>query len=188
MLLFLSVITDDEKKELNKLIIMVRGGDKRALSEIYRIAGGRMLSIAMGLMRNKQLAEDILHDSFIKVARFCSQYKENTNAYAWLCTIVRNTALNKIKSENLTRTSDIDEFFNLAADNLTEADSDRVIDIENAMKMLKPRERTAIWLKYYNDMTVREIAKELDMPRSSVGDIILSAEKKLKDILKKYND
>lgn len=183
MLTILSVISDEEKKNLNKLIVSVRDGDKQALGEVYRTVGGRMLSVAMGLMRNRELAEDVLHDSFIKIARFAEQYKENTNAYAWLCTIVRNTALNKIKSENLKRTADIDGFFHLSDNGLEAEERERVMSVEAAIKSLEPRERTVIWLKYYNDMTVREIAAELGLPRSTVQDAVSAAEKKLKKLL-----
>lgn len=184
MLFFLSTITVDDNKNLDNLISMVNNGDKNALAEIYRIAGGRMLSVAIGIMRNKFLAEDVLSESFIKVVRFSSTYKKGTNAYAWLCTIVRNTAYNKIKNEKIHRCENIDDFYSISGDRLYFEDKENAILVEGALKQLSPRERTVIWLKYYNDLTVREIAGELNLPRSTVQSTISAAEKKLKELFK----
>jgi len=170
----------DMEKLLNSLIISVKNGDKRALGEIFNIAGGRMLSIAMGLLRNKQLAEDVLQDSFVKVVRFSDKYKENTNAYAWLCTIVRNTALNKIKSEKIKAGVDIDSFFDISDNGLTAERIHTALEIEKALRELEPRERTIVWLRYFNDLTVKEIANELNMPSSTVHFMLKKSEAKLK--------
>lgn len=176
-------ITIEKEKLLNNLIVSVKNGDKNALGEIYNIAGGRMLSIAMGTLRNKQWAEDVLQDSFIKVVRFSVQYKENSNAYAWLCSIARNTALNKLKSEKLKAGTDIDSFFDISDEGLTAERKDTALLVEDALKELEPRERTIVWLKYFNDLTVKEIANELNMPSSTVHFMLKKSEKKLKEIL-----
>lgn len=175
--------TITEKEKLNNLIIAVKNGNKYALGEIYSIAGGRMLSIAMGLLRNKQWAEDVLQDSFVKVVRFSVKYKENSNAYAWLCTIIRNTALNKLKSEKLKAGDNIDSFFDISDNGLPAERKDTALIVEGALKKLEPRERTIVWLRYYNDLTVKEIANELNMPSSTVHFTLKRTEEKLKKIL-----
>ena len=180
MLIFLSVISDSERIKLGELITYIAHGDENALVAVYETAGGRLLSVAMGLTRNLQTAEDVLHDSFIKIAKNAYQFQRGSNGYAWLCKIVRNTALNKIKSENLRCGIDIDSFYNLTDGQNMAEKSDNVISVETAMKKLQPKERTVIWLKYYNDMTVREIASELSIPKSTVQEIIKNAESKLK--------
>jgi len=179
------IMTDDKREKLlNNLIVAVKDGDKFALGEIFNIAGGRMFCVAMGLLRDKQHAEDVLQDSFVKVVRFSAQYKENTNAYAWLCTIVRNTALNKIKSEKLKAGADIDNFFDISDNGQTAEKRDTALEVKRALQGLEPRERTIVWLRYYNDLTVKEIAKELNMPSSTVHFILKKSETKLEKILK----
>lgn len=183
MIILLSVITDSERKKLSEMIIFVAKGDENALTLIYKLAGGRLFSVAMGIMRDYQLAEDVLHDSFIKIANCAYQFKAGTNGYAWLCRIIRNTAINKIKNENIRRGLDIDSFFNIADGKNFEDRSESVIQVENAMKALSSKERTVIWLKYYNDMTIREISSEISIPKSTVHEIIKQAETKLKKLL-----
>ena len=114
MIIIFFTISDEERRELGELIVAVAGGDEGALAAVYSRVGGRLLSVAMGFTRDLYAAQDVLHDSFIKVARYAHQFRRGTNGYAWLCKIVRNTAINKIKSENLRRGIDIDSFFSLS--------------------------------------------------------------------------
>ncbi len=51
MILLLSIITEYERIRLSELIVRIAGGDENALAEIYDKAGGRLLSVAMGLVR-----------------------------------------------------------------------------------------------------------------------------------------
>jgi len=183
MIILLSVISDYERNKLGDLITSIAKGDENALSAVYQSVGGRLLSVAMGLTRELQTAQDVLHDSFIKIVKCAYQFKSGTNGYAWLCKIVRNTALNKIKSENIRRGFDIDSFFNITDGQDMSENSDTVILVESAMKTLLPKERLIIWLKYYNDMTLREIASELSIPKSTVHEMLKIAESKLKKVL-----
>jgi RNA polymerase sigma factor (sigma-70 family) len=183
MIIIFLTISDNERRELGELIVAIARGDEGALAAVYQRAGGRLLSVAMGLTRDIHSAQDVLHDSFIKVARSAHQFKRGTNGYAWLCKIVKNTAINKIKSENIRRGLDIDSFFNLSDGQDMAEKSDTAATVETALKALLPKERTVIWLRYYNDMTVREIAAELSMPKSTVHETLKAAEAKLKKAL-----
>ena len=67
--------------------------------------------VARGVVKDSFLAEDVVQDSFLKIVKNIDKYKKGTNAYAWVCKIVRNTALNALKSSLSHPTEDIDEFF-----------------------------------------------------------------------------
>lgn len=183
-MILLSIITETERAKLNIFLVLVAKGDEHSLSSIYELVGGRLMSVAMGYLRNVQLAEDVLHDSFINIALHANTYRQDTNGYAWLCKIVRNTALNKIKSENIRRGEDIDSILDITDGRDLYNDSITSIQVKDAMKYLSGREKTIIWLKYYNDMTVRQIANEIGMTKSTVQDIIKRAETILKEKLK----
>jgi RNA polymerase sigma-70 factor (ECF subfamily) len=182
MILFV-LLTENERETVSRMIKLVAQGDERALVTIYDIVGGRLLSVAMGVTRNLHAAEDALSESFIKVVNYASQF-QGGNGYAWLCTIVRNTAINIIKKERHKQGEDIDGFFHLTDGRDFAAASDTAIEVERAMKVLDSRERLCIWLKYFNDYTVREIAAEANLGKSTVQEIIKKAEEKLKQYLK----
>lgn len=177
-------ISDEDRLDVNIYIERISKGDTLALSELYRLIGGRLLAIAQGIMRNKYNAEDVLHDSLIKLVRYAKNFKIGTNGYAWICKIVKNTALNKLKSEHLRRAEDIDDIFGLSDGRDYFEVSATTFDVKNALLQLEPKERLIIWLKYYNDMTVREIAAETGMKKTTVQDCIKRAEQKLSKLLK----
>jgi len=181
MILFV-LLTDNEKEEINRLILLVAGNDSGALMRIYNSVGGRLLSVAMGVTRNIHLAEDVLSESFIKVVKYANKFKGG-NGYAWLCTVVKNTALTMLKISNAKQGADIDGFFNLTDGKNLAENSDAAIMVENAMKRLSSQERLCIWLKYFNDYTIRDISAETSISKSSVADLIKKAEKKLKEFL-----
>lgn len=183
-MILLIVITTEERISLGKLIARVSIGDKSALSAIYDTVGGRLLSVAMGFMRDRPLAEDVLSESFIKIVRHADKFKAGTNSYAWLCTIVRNTALNALKSRKASQGADIDSFFTLTDGKDFTQSTETAITVNTAIKQLEPMQRTVIWLKYFNDMTVREISAELNLAKSTVQDSIKKAERALKILLK----
>lgn len=177
-------ISDEDRLDVNIYIERISKGDTLALSELYRLIGGRLLAIAQGIMRNKYNAEDVLHDSLIKLVRYAKNFKIGTNGYAWICKIVKNTALNKLKSEHLRRAEDIDDIFGLSDGRDYFEVSTSTLDVKNALLKLESKERLIIWLKYYNDMTVREIAAETGMKKTTVQDYIKRAEQKLSKLLK----
>ena len=182
MILF-ALITESEKETLNRMIPLIARGDENALTAVYNIAGGRLLSVAMGITRNLPLAEDALSESFIKLARYADRFKGGSG-YAWFCVIVKNTALNLIKSNQNKREDGIDGFFDLSSGRDFTENSLNALAVEDALKKLEKQERLCVWLKYFNDYTVREIAAETGLSKSTAQDVIKKAEGKLREFMK----
>lgn len=183
-------ISDNDRSILDGLLTCVAKGEGaagtagEALSSIYKLIGGRLFLFALGYVKNKQLAEDVLHDGFISIAQNAREYKNGTNAYAFLCRIIRNTALNKIKSEKIRQTEDIDNFYDLCEDNDIYENSAVSLAVRAALLKLDKKERICIYLKYYSNFTLREIEKRTSLKKSSIAEIIKRAEIKLKSYLK----
>ena len=174
------IMSNGEK--LNNLILAVADGHAECLDGIYEIAGGRMLAVAAGIA-GRDCAEDILHDSFIKIARFAKRYKRGTNPYAWLMKIVRNTALDFVRSKRAHTEVSTEEFYNLTSLDYSPDGRDNAIMLETAIAKLEPDERKVIYYIYYLDMTVREIAAEMKCGKSTVQRTAERAQQKLKNYL-----
>lgn len=174
------IISNGEK--LNNLILAVADGHAACLDGIYEIAGGRMLAVAAGIA-GRDCAEDIVHDSFIKIARFARKYKKGTSPYAWLMKIVRNTALDYVRSRKAHTEISTDEFYSLTSLDYSPEGRESALMLEAAISKLEPDEKKVIYYIYYLDMTVREIAAEMKCGKSSVQRIAERAEQKLKIFL-----
>ena len=175
-------MNERDGEKLNRLIIAVADGYADCLDGIYQIAGGKMFAVALSVV-GKDYAEDVLHDSFIKIARFAKKYTPQPNPCGWLIKIVRNTALDYVRSRKAHTAASTEEFYSLSSLDYSPENRENAIMLEEALKRLEGDERKVIYCKYYLDMTIREIAKELKLSKSAVQRTAERAEAKLKNLL-----
>lgn len=170
-------MNDDEKKLINSLLVKVGEGDEQSLILLYKTVAQRLFSIVMGLLGNRQDAEDAVSETFVRIVKYAAGFKRNDNGYGWMATIARNCAVDILNSRH--DFADIDDVFGLAAQS---ADVDADIDLAAAMNSLEPQEREIVLLRYYGDITVRDIAKKIGLPKSTVMYKLKQAEDKLRKI------
>lgn len=171
------------QEQLNRLLQALRGGDTDALDRIYACIGGRMFALARGIVRNREDAEDVVNDSFVRLARGIRGFRSGTNGYAYIMRIVRNCAFDLLRRRKVRAEEDIDEFFHLTDERYDPTQIERAVMLEEAVGKLAPEERRMIYYRYYLDFTVREIAKETGMSKSAVQRLTVSAEGKLRKLL-----
>lgn len=176
-------MSPENNQKLNTLLIAVAKGYSECLDGIYEIAGGQMLAVAISITRDKHSAEDVVHDSLIKIARFASKYKEDTEPAAWIMSIVRRTALDHLRAQKRRKETGGDELYYLTDSGYSPDKRDNAIALEQAMKSLSPEDRQIIYYVYYLDMTLREIARKTHSSKSAVQRAIKRAEKNLKTAL-----
>ena len=159
-------------------------GDESALTLLYNTVGGRMLSVALSIVHDRSAAEDVLQDSFLTIVRKADKFRFYQNGYGWVCTIVRNTALDYIRKQNRLKCENIDDAFYLSDEsiNVGEQTADKV-SVREAIAGLESRERAAIYYRYYEDLSVREIASRIKISKSAADRLLLTAEQKLRKLL-----
>lgn len=176
------VYSADDNLRLERLICAVADGRADCLDGIYSVAGKRMFAVALSVV-GKNFAEDVVHDAFIKIARFAKRYERGTNAYGWILKITRNIALDYLKKRKAHPEVSEEEFYSLTSADYSPEKRENAILLEQAISILEKDERQIIYLKYYIDMTVREIASEMRISKSAAQRLIERAENKLKNIL-----
>ena len=173
----------EELRALEESLLKIAAGDSRGIDEIYDTIGGRMLSVAIGVVKNRALAEDVFQDAFLKLAQNAGKFRRRDNAYGWILTIVRNTALNKLKSERLRSGPGLEEFYDLAGERSETEDSENAVMVRDAPKVLTEEERAVVCDRYFLDLTVREIAKKRGIPTSTVARRLERAEARMRSVL-----
>ncbi len=172
-----------DSAQLNRLIRRVALGDGSALDEILGLVGKRMYALARGITGSHADAEDVVSDSFLKLVRSAPSFKEG-NGYAYVMRIVRNTALDFLRKNKRTATENIDELFSLADERYSPEHREEALLLESAIGRLPPLEKRMIYYRYYLDLTVREIAREEGIGKSSAERAVVRAEELLKKFLK----
>ena len=169
--------------QLNEILCVLKAGNTQALDGILITVGRRMFALALGIVKNREDAEDVLQESFLKIAKGIHAYREDTNGYAWVMRIVRNCAFDFLRKRKIRATEDIASFFHLSDEGYSEEKQARSLVLEEAISRLQQEEKRVIYYRYYLEFTVREIARETGMSKSGVQRAIESAEKKLKEFL-----
>ena len=164
---------------------LIAEGNDIGVDLLYACMGKTMLFIAKGVVKDSFIAEDVVQESFLKIVKHIAKYKKGTNSYAWICRIVRNTALNSLKSNKGRNEQNIDEFLFLSDGDNFAVRSETQMLVEKVMNSLAPPiVKQMVYMKYFLDMTVREIAQAVGKSKSYVSKEIIKAEAYMKEMLK----
>lgn len=183
----------NEQQFENAVARMVQG-DKTALKEIYISYAGYIYRIIYEVLQNKENAEDVTSEFFIRLWDKAGQFKPGSGHKGYLAVIARNMAvdfLRKHKKEELTfLLQDLGEegeeekkgSRKLAEDKLSQVEEQVIgsMTIRQALGMLKPSERQIISLKVLGEMTFKEIAAAMEIPMGTVTWKYQNAIKKLR--------
>lgn len=165
---------------------LISQGDEDGVRLLYDAMAKTMFFVARNIVGDAATAEDVVQSSFVLIVKNISRYKKGTNGYGWICKIVRNTALNALCSAKRHPTENIGEFAGAFSEDNVEEKSVTHLLVEKLMNSLSPPVvKQMIYMKYFLDMTVREIACEIGKSKSYVAREIKKAEEKMKKILEK---
>ncbi len=166
---------DDTDQHLAEDLRSCARGDRGAMRRLFDGEGPRLMAIAMRLLRDPVLAEEAVQDTLLKVwTRAASFQADRGAARAWLTTILRNTALNILRSERRQDHAvdgDIEALQNRTAVDETEAvlrSLDPTLRLRICLEALDGRRRHAILLAYVHGYSQGEIAGRSGLPLGTV--------------------
>lgn len=163
---------------------LIAKNDENGVNLLYESMSKTMLFVARGVVKDEFAAEDVVQESFLKIVKNIHKYEAGTNAYGWVCKIVRNTALNSIYGKTKHPIADLDEFGYIPDEKDSAEKSETRILVERLMNSLAPPiVKQMVYMKYFLDMTVREIAVEIGKSKSYVAKEIAKAEKFMREML-----
>lgn len=174
---------EQERQQINELIKRISSGDEDALGLLYRTIGGRLFSVALSVVGDRASAEDVLQDSFLAIVKNADKFRVYRNGYGWACTIVKNTALNYLKARKRRQCDNVDDMYFLCDDTNVEQTAVDGVTVSEAISKLNPKQRAAIYYKYYLDLSVRQIAAKLRISKSQADRTVRDAEAQLRKII-----
>ena len=165
-------------KQFDKCIRQMVQGDKQGLRKIYEAYISYIYTIVYGILGNKENAEDVASEFFIKLWEKAEYYKAGRGHRGYLATMARNMAidyLRKYKKEELT-----DEVQEMGSAESIEDEVIGELALEDALKHLKPEEKQIVDMKVLGGLTFKEIAEILSKPIGTVTWKYQNAIKKLR--------
>lgn len=167
---------------LDKLIKKFINGDASAFDEIYNRTRKSVYYVALSILRDKALAEDVMQTAYMRVLKNIRSYKLGTNASAWIIKIAKNEAIN-IKKVRM-REQSVDEYENAAVFGVSEPDTcGELIDL--AKRLLPDEEFSVLMLVTACGYKRKEIGEMLGMPIPTVTWKYQNALSKLRNALEK---
>jgi len=141
----------------------VKAGDIRAFSAIVANYQKMIFTIILKIVDNREDAEDIMQEVFVKVFKSLDQFKEESEFSTWLYRIAYNTTISELRKRKLSYVSIND---NLDADNeefsVEEASDGREIKLQyldEALKKLPPDEIFLVTLFYFKEQSIETISE-----------------------------
>lgn len=139
-------------------------GDQRALRQLYEQESSRLLGVALRLTRDKSLAEDIVHDAFLKIWRGAGSFDPSRgSARGWVFSVTRHLALNVLRNHYREVPLE-DEHEPISSIEFSASEG----QINTCLEQLDPTRRTCILHAYVDGYSHSEIARKLDTPLGTV--------------------
>ncbi|MBA4360460.1 MAG: sigma-70 family RNA polymerase sigma factor [Pseudomonas mandelii] len=140
-------------------------GERQALRDLYVQESPRLLGVAKRLVRDTALAEDIVHDAFIKIWNGAAQFDPaRGSARGWIFSLTRHLALNFIRDNSREIQGDFDGVDDTATFD-AQAHSGR---IHQCLEQLEPARRACILHAYVDGYSHAEISHKLGTPLGTV--------------------
>ncbi|MBK8002610.1 MAG: sigma-70 family RNA polymerase sigma factor [Gemmatimonadetes bacterium] len=187
-----------------EIVALAREGREAAYRELIRRYERPVFSLVLRMVRDRQLAEDLAQETFIKALNAIATYKPEYKFSSWIFKIANNAAIDHLRRRDLDTLS-LDGSPNATTADEIEATALQVGDrtqgplaelesrelgsaIEEAIGRLRPEYRSCILLRHVEGMAYEEIAQLLDLPLGTVKTYIHRARNELRGHLAHLRD
>lgn len=191
-------LTDQE------VVALAKTGDQEAYRELIRRYERPVFSLLFRMVRNREQAEDLAQDTFVKVLNAIQTYRPEFKFSSWVFKIANNAAIDQLRKRELdtlslegsphATTPDLVEATTLQITEPGESQLDEVANrelgtaIERAIDRLRPEYRSCILLRHVEGRSYEEIADILSLPLGTVKTYIHRARNELRILLREVRE
>lgn len=169
------------------IVEKLKNGDTQAFRFIYELFYKAAFKAAFFIARDPGLAEDAVHEAFLKVPSKIGQLEDPSKLGTWLRRMSSNAARDIVRQRS--KSTLFDEAGGIYSDNQLTSPEMALIENEDKLIIMKnidrlqPDYKIVIQLKYYQEMTIDEISTALGIPVGTVKSRLFSARKEIKKLL-----
>jgi RNA polymerase sigma-70 factor (ECF subfamily) len=184
-----------------RLMLRVRDDDAAAFAELVELYQHRLVTVMHHLVSNKEEAEDLAQEVFLRVYRTRKKYRPRAKFSTWLFTIANNLALNALRSRSRKPVVPLDvrdsgplgprPAEQLVRDKQSQPgerlqQQELAAVVQQALEELNERQRAAVVLNKFEDMNYAEIAEVMNLTTKAVKSLLSRARENLRGVLKQY--
>ncbi|WP_082096691.1 sigma-70 family RNA polymerase sigma factor [Demequina gelatinilytica] len=178
-----------DAERLADLLVRSGRGDASAFEQLYDALAGAVHGLALRIVRDPHLAEDVAQEALVEVWRVAARYRpDQGSARSWVLTIAHRRAVDRVRAEQ----SHADRLLTHGARHSADVEHpEQVVDamdaqwraarVRRGLATLTPLQREALELTYYKGYTNRQLAESLDIPLGTAKARIRDAMIRLRD-------
>lgn len=157
--------TGNENDVLERFIVRIAAGEQEALVQLYQQTRTAVYGFALSITKHGTDAEDVLQDTYLQVWQGAEGYRAQGRPIAWMMTIVRNLALDRLRERARTAELPPEDWWPEDSSALTQEDR---LTLEALLQLLPNEDRQIVTLHAVAGLKHREIAALLKLPLSTV--------------------
>ncbi len=171
-------------------IDLVLEGNINAFSFIVDRHKDRMFNLALRICGNREEAEEVAQDAFLKAFRSLSSFRKKSTFSTWLYRIVYNTSISLVRSrkDNLLSVedfpADVIDFMRITPDENEAEKEYRDSLVSFALQKISDEERGLITLHYYDELSIEEMSDVTGISRANIRVKLFRARQKMLEIIK----
>ena len=181
------------------IVAQARLGNTGAFNELLRRYERKIFRLALHITQNREDAEDVLQESFLKAYEHLDQFQGQSKFYTWIVRIAVNQALMKLRKRKSDRSVSLDETIDTGEDNLSREiaawdenpeqkysrdELQRILT--SAIDGLAPIYRAVFVLRDIDGLSTEEAAEALDLSVPAVKSRLLRARLQLREKLTRF--
>lgn len=185
-----------------RLMLRVRDDDASAFEELMLRYQSRVIAVLEHLVRERQQAEDLAQEVFLRIYRARKRYVPGAKFSTWLFTIANNVARNALRTMSRRHEVHVESRRSgaiagnpmeqlavagsgqLPARQLDKTEMAEIVQI--AMQSLNDRQRMAVLLSKFEDMSYADIAEVMSLSPEAIKSLLARARSNLREILEPY--
>jgi len=183
-------MTTNDQVYINKIL----DGDTNAFTTLVDRYKDLVYTLALRMMKNKEEAEEVSQDSFIKAYKSLNRFKGDSKFSTWIYRVAYNTCLDRLKkNKRQQQTVTIDEYtehqvktIDNALDKIETQEKQQAI--KDCLELLPSEDSFLLTLYYFEELSLDEISKIVGLKPNNVKVKIFRSRKKLATILKERLD
>jgi len=151
------------------IVELLQERNDKAISLLYEHYGDTLYGVAKKVVRDEELAQDVLQESFVKIWKKSDSYDASkAKLFTWLFRITRNTAIDKLRSVNTKSDKeiqmDVSDVYNLGVESI----KPELIDVRENLDKIENKYQIVLEALFFHGMTQQEASDELDIPLGTI--------------------
>ncbi|MGB5665536.1 MAG: sigma-70 family RNA polymerase sigma factor [Maribacter sp.] len=165
------------------IVELLHERNDKAISLLYEHYGDTLYGVAKKVVRDEELAQDVLQESFVKIWKKSDTYDATkAKLFTWLFRITRNTAIDKLRSVNTKSDKeiqmDVSDVYNLGVDSI----KPEFMDVRDNLEKIEDKYQIVLEALFFQGMTQQEASDELQIPLGTIKSRLKIGLRELKKI------